>query len=664
MTDAQPGVRLTWADRFRGAMLGGAVGDALGSGVRTATTAEIQSWFGPHGVADYLPVYGRRGAVTDVTQLGVFTLEGLLRAKAANPGGVALNAAFVLTNHLRWLHTQGVPWEFAMRGCLPSDPAPSGWLLERPELYSTRNPAGFTLALFGRMADRSPLGPDGLLRPVAHVDGLAEAAAWSGAAAVWSAAPEQAHAAGALIANLSTSGPNAVAAAGLHSDVLGQLVRGVPLWDAVGDADRQRLGRAYPIQGVPADVRRTVHAAMFVGQRGAVPMPSDLDVEFDLADKPGELGIALAAVGSTRTFADAVRVAVNHSGDSAVTGALAGQLAGALHGPTAIPSRWLDELELREVIEVLCQDAAEAFAPPRPPQWAQRYVPGPVGGVPGLTAGSPGTVEGSAERTTVLPAIGAEPQAPEDDAPTPPRGIGAPTFPARRGAADVEPSSTGPIPLPWLGREPADATTVIPIVDEAPDVAEPSARVPIDLAPEPDPRPSWTEPPAAPAPPAEDDGASDAPGEAAGDDVPETVAAAREPVVPVVGWDAASMPSAPPADEPDEPAPSVAQWRTPPPVRPSRAGRSPRSRWSAGTRHRRCCASRPPRTGRPRRGPRRRWRTGRRVSRPRRPSRPRRSPPGRWRTGRGMSRPRRPTRRTSRRRCPAGCRVSRSRRPG
>jgi ADP-ribosylglycohydrolase len=522
MTDPQR--QLSWADRFRGALLGGAVGDALGAGVRHTSTAEIQQWFGPRGVADYLPVYGRRGAVTDLTQLTVFTLEGLLRAKAE--GCTGLPTEFVFANHLRWLHTQGVPWEYAMSAFAATEPAPTSWLLERRELYSTRNPAGNALGLLGRMAARSPLGPDGRLHPPVDVDGSADYPVLAAPAMVWSNVPEGVYAAGAGIANLFTSGANSVAAAGVHADVLAQLIRGIPLWDAVTSSDQRRLNAAYRVAGVPADVRRTVHAAMFTGQRGGTPGPLDIDIEFDVVDKPGELGIALAAVGSTRTFADAVQVAVNNSADSAVTGALAGQLAGALHGPAAIPAQWLDELELRQVIETLCGDATEAFAPPPPPQWAQRYTRAPQQTGPRqIPAGPAKTVEGSAEQTMVMPAItadtpppSAQPASPPPVAPEPPVAqrpvaprppeppvaqapapepvvqpeppapeevprfetrstgqIGAPTFPASAPAPEPERETETTAVFAAIGSEPEPDRTPVDL--------EPRPRTPIDFDP-------------------------------------------------------------------------------------------------------------------------------------------------------------------------------------
>ncbi|CAM06008.1 ADP-ribosylglycohydrolase [Saccharopolyspora erythraea NRRL 2338] len=424
MTDARPAgsepPRLTWADRFRGAMLGGAVGDALGAGVREMSTGEIQGWFGPRGVTEFIPVFGRRGAVSDVTQLNVFTLDALLRAKAADPAGSAQPPTpHVLANYLRWLFTQGVPWEYAMSAYVRSEPEPTGWLLQRQELYSTRNPAGNAMALLGRMAMRSPYGPDGMLYPPATNPGLIDTAAWAAPAMVWSDSPQLVYSVAAGITTLFTTGVDAQHAAGMHSDILAQLIRGVPLWDAAAEADGKRLGVAYPAAWMPADVRRTVHAAMFAGTRGRRPEPGQLDIEFDTANKPGELGIALASVGCTSDFADAVRVAVNQSADSSVTGALAGQLAGALYGPEAIPAHWLEQLDLRDIIEQLCADASEAFAPPPMPRWAQRYVdersPG-YGSPLELTASMPAVdAEAAVETTMVLPPIGSDDVVPAAD---------------------------------------------------------------------------------------------------------------------------------------------------------------------------------------------------------------------------------------------------------
>ena len=68
------------------------------------------------------------------------------------------------------------------------------------------------------------------------------------------------------------------------------------------------------------------------------------------------VAVALYSVLATSDFEEAVILAVNHSGDSDSTGAIAGNLAGALYGIDAIPNRWLDALELRNEIIVIADD--------------------------------------------------------------------------------------------------------------------------------------------------------------------------------------------------------------------------------------------------------------------------------------------------------------------
>ena len=70
------------------------------------------------------------------------------------------------------------------------------------------------------------------------------------------------------------------------------------------------------------------------------------------------LEAALWAVGTTTCFEDAVVRAVNLGDDADTVGAVAGQLAGARYGASAIPARWLSMLVKRELVE----DCADALA--------------------------------------------------------------------------------------------------------------------------------------------------------------------------------------------------------------------------------------------------------------------------------------------------------------
>jgi ADP-ribosylglycohydrolase len=137
MADGEP-----VADRILGCLLGGAVGDALGAGIEFMSLDEIRARFGDAGVADYAPCYGRVGAITDDTQMALFTAEGLLRADVRWQGrGICAPAGVVHHAYQRWLLTQGMTskWRAAQ---MQGDGAdwPDGWLIEEKELWHRRAP--------------------------------------------------------------------------------------------------------------------------------------------------------------------------------------------------------------------------------------------------------------------------------------------------------------------------------------------------------------------------------------------------------------------------------------------------------------------------------------------------------------------------------------------
>lgn len=68
------------------------------------------------------------------------------------------------------------------------------------------------------------------------------------------------------------------------------------------------------------------------------------------------LAISIYCALVARSFRQAVILAVNHDGDSDSTGAIVGNLLGAMHGAKVLPAEWLAPLELREVIAELAED--------------------------------------------------------------------------------------------------------------------------------------------------------------------------------------------------------------------------------------------------------------------------------------------------------------------
>jgi ADP-ribosylglycohydrolase len=69
-------------------------------------------------------------------------------------------------------------------------------------------------------------------------------------------------------------------------------------------------------------------------------------------------GCSYFGLAAQPNFEEAVVLAVNHSGDSDGTGAIAGNICGSLYGVEAIPARWADFVELHDEIIAMADDLA------------------------------------------------------------------------------------------------------------------------------------------------------------------------------------------------------------------------------------------------------------------------------------------------------------------
>jgi ADP-ribosylglycohydrolase len=72
------------------------------------TNGQIHQRFGPGGIRDFAPAYGRISTITDDTQMALFTAEGLLRAAVRQAGAGSCDVpTLVHQAYVRWLRTQG-----------------------------------------------------------------------------------------------------------------------------------------------------------------------------------------------------------------------------------------------------------------------------------------------------------------------------------------------------------------------------------------------------------------------------------------------------------------------------------------------------------------------------------------------------------------------------
>ncbi len=318
---------ITRSDRFRGCLLGGAVGDALGAPVEFAGLTTILDEHGPDGITDYSPAFGRLGAITDDTQLTLFTAEGLLLARGRSDADpvTEINRAY-----LRWLVTQG---ESSAAATEPGPTGP-GWLLDEVFLHHRRAPGNTCLG-----ALRAG-GMGTVDRPINHSKGCG---------GVMRVAPiglvdDDPFRLAADAAALTHGHPSGFLAAGALAVIIAELAAGLDLKDAVDLAGARTAAESASGEVVDA-IDEAVTLAM--GGSGKIGSVEALGRGW-VAEEALAMSIYCALVATD--FADGLVLAVNHGGDSDSTGAMTGNILGTLLGEWAIPAAWLDALEGRETI--------------------------------------------------------------------------------------------------------------------------------------------------------------------------------------------------------------------------------------------------------------------------------------------------------------------------
>jgi ADP-ribosylglycohydrolase len=331
-------------EHIAGCLLGGAVGDALGAGIRHFSLAQIEAQFGPAGVVDYVPIAGTRGTLSWYSQMSLFTAEGLIRAKRRGDAkGICDVVGVVLHAYYRWLATQGET---------PPSPVPvpteaDGWLVSLAPLHTCRGPSQTVLAAL-RSGRRGTL-----TQQINHSKG---AAAVARIAPVGLAGMGETFTLGAEIAALTHGHPTGYLAASCFAILLRQMMTGDSLATAL-DAANTELRRTPGHEECLNAVTRARELAT-----SAPATPATVGQLGNGASATEALAIAVFCALKADDFAHGVRLAITHSGASDITGALTGQLLGALLGKQAIPQRWLDQLELRNEITELAKDFFLEFA--------------------------------------------------------------------------------------------------------------------------------------------------------------------------------------------------------------------------------------------------------------------------------------------------------------
>lgn len=332
-------------DRFVGCLVGGAVGDALGYPIEFDGVDEIAQRYGA-GPPDRLAAEGALAAASDDTQMTLFSAAALVRANAA---GLVDTTRYALEAYQEWLVTQRCP--------APSDTGEATTivdLLADHRVYARRAPGLTCLSELALSIRRTWVQQPTVERPSNDS---------AGCGAVMRSAPfglvarsrAEAWMSGRDAAALTHGNPLGYLPAAVFAAVIFDVTRGRSLQSSLERIDR-RLG-VEPHGGVL--LQRTIDSAVQVGLSGR---PIEVLGSGWTGDEALAIAIACALRATPTTVDRELWRAVAHPGDSDSTGAIAGNLMGAMFGAASIPARWSAQVDLAPIAELAARDLYTSMA--------------------------------------------------------------------------------------------------------------------------------------------------------------------------------------------------------------------------------------------------------------------------------------------------------------
>ena len=234
-------------------------------------------------------------------------------------------------------------------------PAPA-CLRTQPWLYARRAPGNACLS--GLFEGHTPAvdvpsdGAPGPVNPDSKGCGTVMRSAPFGLIAL---TPKEAFELAAACAQITHGHPTGYLAAGAFAAIVANLMTGEALAPAVHAA--LELLSTYPGHD---ETSTALRAALSLASTGAhSPEAVESLGGAWVAEEALAIGVYCALVEPS--VDRALLLSVNHSGDSDSTGSVCGNLLGALHGATALPTAWLRPLEGRDTIAELADDFAFEF---------------------------------------------------------------------------------------------------------------------------------------------------------------------------------------------------------------------------------------------------------------------------------------------------------------
>ena len=383
-------LKMRTRDRIRGSLMAGAAGDALGYAVEFMSRGSILAKYGLRGIAKFNLTREGKALISDDTQMTLFTacgmLMGVTRGYTRGIGGRP--EKYVDKAYLDWYYTQ------TGKNSRPS----VTWLRNLPELAHRRGPGNTCLSacesLFqGKEVHNNSKGCGGIMRvaPMA----LLMAGYWARGKCPYHVF--EMDEAGAEVAAVTHKHPLAFLPAAMLTHLI---FRVISMEEAEVKASITNIALetiealGYIYKGEYEEHKRILTNLTLTALSLAANDKSDAENIRLLGEGwTGEEAWAIAlycAVRHIDSIEDALIAAVNHDGDSDSTGAVCGNIMGAIYGYEAIKRMNLfcpqghdfeQTLELSNIILALADDLyisciISEYSPidtPEKHQWYMRY---------------------------------------------------------------------------------------------------------------------------------------------------------------------------------------------------------------------------------------------------------------------------------------------------
>lgn len=330
-------------ENFYGCLIGGAIGDAFGAPVEFMKYDTIVLLYGKQGVEDLVcPKESKYAPITDDTQMTMFTAEGIIRTAAKSHKNeverdICMTAKGVFRSYLRWLYTQGLTTPYW------NEKDYDGWLVRVKKMHAYREPSVTNITTLGKGimgSIKKPLnnskGCGGMMR-VAPV-GLVE-----DETSVFDT--------GTSIAAITHGHPTGCLAGGSLATIIHYIIKG----DEIAQAIQKTL---YILRGQEKSEEcvNIIEKAVELASKGEPSWQKIKELGLGFMAEEA-LAIAIyCALSYPNNLREAIKLAVNHDGDSDTTGAITGNIVGAYLGADHIEKELIEKVELSKEIEKLAYD--------------------------------------------------------------------------------------------------------------------------------------------------------------------------------------------------------------------------------------------------------------------------------------------------------------------